>query len=162
MAFWLIKTSCYDASYYITQSLLWVSQWHRGGVQENGNMWRHCSLALQWQSDGLTSYWRNPRAAEINKLFADNFKWKEWFNPTKPKDTTWCVLLPGSLDCSQWILHCTEVQTGLEKPARNDFSIDSLWIILHSGSTKTYIVSNDFKADKLSSEVWILGTGGTI
>lgn len=36
------------------------------------------------------------------------------------------------------------------------------WTIPHSGSTKTYIISNDFKADKLSSEVWILGTGNNL
>lgn len=49
-----MKTSCYDASYCIMQYLMWMSQWHRGGIQENGNTWRHCSLALQWQSDGVT------------------------------------------------------------------------------------------------------------
>lgn len=36
------------------------------------------------------------------------------------------------------------------EPARND--MDTLWTILHAGSTKTYMISNYFKAEKLSSE----------
>lgn len=106
------------------QSLLWVSQWHRRGIQENGN------TELKEKTLFPTSYWSNPRAAEIRKFFTDNFKWREWFNPTKPEHTTWCVLLPESLDCSQWILHHIEVQSGLEKPARNDIdtlNYSSLW-----------------------------------
>lgn len=42
------------------------------------------------------------------------------------------------------------------------FSIDMFWTVLHSGSTKTCIASKDFKADKFSSEVWILGAGNNL
>lgn len=45
-------------------------------------------VAVRWCHNvcsSLTSHWRNPRAAEIDRLFADNFKRSEWFNPSQAR-----------------------------------------------------------------------------
>lgn len=82
--------------------------------------------------------------AEIDRLFADSIKWSD-LTPAKPKDKTWCVLLPGSLGCSQWILHQIKVQSGLKKPARNDLSTEMFWPTLHLKAQKHTLLQRIFR-----------------
>lgn len=123
-----------------------------------------CSLtAVRWchtACSNVTSYLRNPRAAEIDRLTVSN-KLSD-LTPAKPGDKTWCVLLPGSQDCSQQILHQIKVHSGPKKPARDDFSVEMVWPTLCSQSTKPSIPSKDFKVDKRISEERILGAANNL
>lgn len=81
--------------------------------------------AVRWchtTRSGLTSYCRNPRAAEINRLFADNFKLIEWFNPSQARRQN---LMCGAA----WIFGLQPVDLGHLVPQRGAKEASKKWLI---------------------------------